>query len=127
MESTRYSCHILKKLEFFDTFSKNSQISDFMKVRSVVAELFHAYGQTDIRMEGQRDMTKLAVFLIKVRTGTRAYVPRCTAACRLIVLPLYYPRVLDVPTFAASPSPRPSTRETPSSERWNCVGENRGR
>jgi hypothetical protein len=32
---------------------------------------------------------------------------------------LCYPSVLDVPTFAASPSPRPS-------ERWNCVGENHG-
>ena len=48
MESTRHSCHILTKHEFFDRFSKNSQISDFMKVCPVVAELLHAEGQTDI-------------------------------------------------------------------------------
>ena len=37
----------------------------------------------------------------------RSICSTCTAACRLIVLTLYYPSVLDVPTFAASPSPRP--------------------
>jgi hypothetical protein len=29
----------------------------------------------------------------------RALCPRCTAACRLIVLPLYRVSILDVPTF----------------------------
>ena len=28
-------------------FSKNIQLSNFMKIRPVVAELFHAYGQAD--------------------------------------------------------------------------------
>jgi len=41
------------KLEFFDRFSENIQISDFMKIRPVGAELFHADRQTD--------MTKLIV------------------------------------------------------------------
>jgi len=32
-----------------DIFSKNSQISNFMKTRPVGAELFHADGRTDRR------------------------------------------------------------------------------
>jgi hypothetical protein len=47
MQSTRYSCHILMKLEFFYTFSKNTQISNFTKIRSLTAELFHADERTD--------------------------------------------------------------------------------
>jgi hypothetical protein len=34
-------------LNFLHVFSKNAQISDFMKMRPVGAELFHADGQTD--------------------------------------------------------------------------------
>jgi hypothetical protein len=41
------------KLEVLDIFSKNTQISNFMKIRPVGAELFHANGRTD--------MTKLTV------------------------------------------------------------------
>jgi hypothetical protein len=41
------------KLEFLDRFSKNTQISDFTKIRLVGAELFH--------VDGQRDMAKLMV------------------------------------------------------------------
>jgi hypothetical protein len=33
---------------FLDTFSKNTQMSIFMKNRPAVAELFHADGQTDM-------------------------------------------------------------------------------
>jgi len=40
MLSDRYACQILMKLEFFDRFSKDTQISDFMKIRPVGAELF---------------------------------------------------------------------------------------
>jgi len=41
--STLYSCQTLMKLEF----SKNPHISNFMKIRPVGAELFHADGRTD--------------------------------------------------------------------------------
>jgi hypothetical protein len=39
------------KLNFLDRFSKNTQMSNLMKIRRVGAELFHADGQTD----GQTD------------------------------------------------------------------------
>jgi hypothetical protein len=38
----------IKKLDFFDGFSKNTPIPNFMKIRPVGAELFHADGQTDM-------------------------------------------------------------------------------
>ena len=36
-----------RNFHFLDKFSKNTQISNFMKIRPVEAELFHADGQTD--------------------------------------------------------------------------------
>jgi hypothetical protein len=48
-----FSFPIVRHLNFLNIFSKNSQISNFMKLRSMRAELFHADGQTD--------MTKLTV------------------------------------------------------------------
>jgi len=47
----------LMTLEFSPQFSKNTQIPDFIKIRPVGAELFHADGRTD----GRSDMTKLIV------------------------------------------------------------------
>jgi len=47
MYSTRYSCHILMKIVFSSTdFFKNVQISNFMKIVTVGAELLYADGQT---------------------------------------------------------------------------------
>jgi len=46
---------------FFDRDSKNTQISDFMKLHPVGAELFNADRRTDGRMDGRTDMTKLIV------------------------------------------------------------------
>jgi hypothetical protein len=47
MYSTRHSCQILIKVGFFDRYLKNIQISKFMKISAVEAELFHSYGRTD--------------------------------------------------------------------------------
>ena len=44
--AVRYPSPILIKLEFIDRFSKNPQISNFMKILPVAAEFFfHAGGQ----------------------------------------------------------------------------------
>jgi hypothetical protein len=45
--NTRYRYEIFMKRAFLDRFSKNIQISDFMKIRQVSAEFFHADGETD--------------------------------------------------------------------------------
>jgi len=46
--SSCYSSWILKKLgSFFDTLSQNTQISNFMNVGPLGAELFHADGRID--------------------------------------------------------------------------------
>jgi hypothetical protein len=42
-------------------FSKKFQISDFINIRLVGAELFRANGQTHRQTEGQTEMTKLIV------------------------------------------------------------------
>jgi len=41
------SCQILMKFEFSRQFSKNTQISNFVKIRPVGAEMFHAGGRAD--------------------------------------------------------------------------------
>jgi hypothetical protein len=53
MQSIRYSCQILKKLEISTDFLKIAQLSSLIKIRSVGAELCHA--------DGRKDMTKLTV------------------------------------------------------------------
>ena len=54
MQSTRFSCQILMKLEYFlDRFSVNTQIPNFMEIHPVGAELIRADRWTD----GQTDMT----------------------------------------------------------------------
>jgi hypothetical protein len=45
------------KLDFLDRFSKNTQVSNFIKILPLGAELFHADGRTNV----QTDMTKLIV------------------------------------------------------------------
>jgi len=48
MLSTRYSCPTVTKLRlFFDSYSKNTQIPNFIKIRLTEAELFYADAQTD--------------------------------------------------------------------------------
>jgi len=46
MWSTGYSCPIAKKLNFLGSFSKFTQIQNFMNIRPVGAELSHVDGQT---------------------------------------------------------------------------------
>jgi len=57
MYRTRYSWPILMKIEFLKSLSKCNQLSIFMKLSPVEAELYHA----DRRKDGQTDMTKLIV------------------------------------------------------------------
>ena len=46
-------------MNFLDRFSKNTQISDLIKVRPVEAELFHADGQANGETDRREDITKL--------------------------------------------------------------------
>jgi len=63
-------CDILMKLEFLGRLSKNTQISNFMTIRPVGAEFFHA-GE---RADGRTDMTKLIVVLLVVlRTSQKKW------------------------------------------------------
>jgi hypothetical protein len=56
------------KLEFFfDRFSENTQISNFVKIRSVGAGLFHV----DRHKDGQTDMTKPRVAFRSVSKGAK--------------------------------------------------------
>jgi hypothetical protein len=54
-----------RKLNFLDRFSKNTQLSNFTKILSVGADLFHADRQTDRHTnrwtDGETDMMKLIV------------------------------------------------------------------
>jgi hypothetical protein len=45
MYTARY-CHILIKLDFFDIFSKNPEILNFIKIRAVVTKSVNVDGQT---------------------------------------------------------------------------------
>jgi len=47
MSSIYYYCQILIKMEVFDRFFKNTQIPNFIKIRLVGPELFHADGRKD--------------------------------------------------------------------------------
>ena len=59
-----YSCKvpkirkILMQLEFPYTFSKNNEISNFMKIRSVGPKLFHSDGWTDRHDEAKSRFSK---------------------------------------------------------------------
>jgi len=47
LAKSRYSCQILMKLDFSRQISKNTQISNFMNIGAVGAELFHVERRTD--------------------------------------------------------------------------------
>jgi len=48
-------------VNFSDIFSKNTEISNFMEIRPVGADLFHGDGEMDRRTETQGDMTRQIV------------------------------------------------------------------
>jgi len=52
---------LTENLNFRYRFSTTTQISNFMKIRVVGAELFHVGWRTDGQADGQRDMMKLIV------------------------------------------------------------------
>ena len=56
-QNAGYSCRFSRNLSFLKRFSKNAEISNFMEIRLVEAELSHE----DRRTDGQTDMTKLTV------------------------------------------------------------------
>jgi hypothetical protein len=56
-----------RNLNFLERFSKNTQVSNFIKIRPVRAELFHADGRTD----GQTVMTKLKAPLSNFANGLK--------------------------------------------------------
>ena len=68
--STRYSCPNLMKLEFSRQIFENTQKPNFMKIRPVGTELFHADGWTD--------MTKLTVAFRNFASIYKSpyYIPR---------------------------------------------------
>jgi hypothetical protein len=47
MQSIHYSNHILIKIEFLDRVSKNPEMSYFMNIRPMVADLFHPDRRTN--------------------------------------------------------------------------------
>ena len=46
--SIGYSCQFQCNLKFLYRFWKNTQVSNFMKIRSLAAEMIHADGRTDM-------------------------------------------------------------------------------
>jgi hypothetical protein len=48
MQRTRYFCRILMELDFCRQVFEKSQIQNFINIRPVGAELFHADGRTDM-------------------------------------------------------------------------------
>jgi hypothetical protein len=57
-------------------FEKKAQISSFIKIRQVEAELFHVDGSTHRQMDGRTDMTKL---IVAFRNFAKA--PKNTGLC----------------------------------------------
>ena len=69
MQSTRYSCHTLMRIEFSRQILK-TQISNLVKIRPVIVELFRADGRTD----GQTDMTQLILAYRNFANATKNHI-----------------------------------------------------
>ena len=69
-----HSCPIFMKLEFsLDSFSKNTNISDFMKIRPVGTELFHEDRRVDLTrvIAILRNCSAKATKMAKTAPGTK--------------------------------------------------------
>jgi hypothetical protein len=71
MQSTRYSCRILIKLEFSGQIFGKTQISSFVKIRPVGAELFHADRQIS---RNQQSLFAILRTGLKIAETVRNYV-----------------------------------------------------
>jgi hypothetical protein len=58
---------------FLDRASKNTQISNFMKIRPVGADMFHAGGRAD----RHTDMTKLTVAFHNFANAPKNHITHC--------------------------------------------------
>ena len=57
--------------KFLDRFSKNAEISNFMKIRAVGAQLLHAGGRAGRLSDRQTDMTKIIIALSSFANAPR--------------------------------------------------------
>jgi hypothetical protein len=66
------------KVEFFDRSSKNTQLSNFMKIHSVGAEFFH----TDGRIDGHDEATsRFSLFCERTLKSTVTILTELSGAC----------------------------------------------
>ena len=56
-------------LNFLNRFSKNTQISNFMKIRPVVAQSFHVDGQTDSFVNAPKNSPFWSIIMIVIKSG----------------------------------------------------------
>ena len=80
----RFYCQVLMKLEFFDSCPKNTEISYFVKIRSLAAELFHADGRTDRRDEANAHFSLRTHLKLKIN-----YIQFCFAIYTIHPVYLY--------------------------------------
>ena len=55
-------------------FSKNTQLTNLMKIRRVGVELFSADGRTDGRTEGKTEVTKIIVVFRNFANARKNYI-----------------------------------------------------